>query len=118
MKRFLFSVAFPLILLGCECKETQICNIDDLTHLKNEFIQQIYMEDGDGGPFSFNYKFRTIFSSQGVTSLFGELTVHDRLPHGWKYYEGKTFCNINNRRREVFLKDLFPTDKQKEFLQP
>ena len=116
MKRFLFSVAFPLILLGCECKETQICNIDDLTHLKNEFIQQIYMEDGDGGPFSFNYKFRTIFSSQGVTSLFGELTVHDRLPHGWKYYEGKTFCNINNRRIEVFLKDLFPTDKQKEFL--
>ena len=116
MRWLMFSVALPLILSSCECKEIKLCNIDDLTNLKNEFIQQIHSEDGDGGPYSFNYKFRTIFSSQEVNSLFGELTVHDRLPHGWKYYEGKTFCNINNRRAEISLRDLFPTDKQREFL--
>jgi hypothetical protein len=55
--------------------------MDDLSTLKREFLQQIHISNVEEGPFSFNYQFRTIFSSKEVISLFGTLTVHDRLPH-------------------------------------
>jgi hypothetical protein len=109
-------VASLLLLSSCEQPERAAVDMDDLTTLKKEFLQQILSCNVDEGPFTFSYKFRTIFSSKEVISLLGTLTVHDRLPHGWKYYEGKTFCMINNQQKEVFLNDLFRTHEHKEFL--
>ena len=117
MRRLKFYILFAIVLLSsCEQRKAKPINMDGLATLKKEFLQQIYTSDVDEGPFSFNYKFRTIFFSKEVISLFGELRVHDRLPHGWQYYEGKTFCMIDNQFREVRLSDLFTTVEQREFL--
>jgi len=90
---------------------------NDLSSLKKQFIQQISTDsDIEEGPFSFNYEFRTVFFSNAVISLFGELTVHDRLPHGWKQYEGKTLYKATDQWKEVSLEDIFPTPENKEFL--
>lgn len=35
---------------------------------------------------------------------------------GWKQYEGKTFCKINDQFKEVILDDLFDMDEQREVL--
>lgn len=114
--RILKIVASCLLLLGCQKQENKPVRIDDLNNLKKEFIEQIHTCCIDEGPFSFNYTFRTVLFSKQLVSLFGELNVHDRLPHGWKCYEGKTFYTLNNQCKEITLNDLFKTDAQKEYL--
>jgi len=116
MKKWGLHLLLPFSLLSCTQKESKPVNMDDLSTLKKEFLQQIHISNVKEGPFSFNYQFRTIFSSKEVISLFGTLTVHDRLPHGWQRYEGKTFCIVNDQYKEVALDDLFITEIQKEFL--
>src|ERR1700688_814993 len=116
MKRLELHILWLFLLSSCEQQEIKPIDMDNLTILKDEFLQQIYTSDVEEGPFSFNYKFKTVFFSKEVMSLFGEFNVHDRLPHGWQYYEGKTICTINNKRKEVSLQDLFPTSEQKEYL--
>lgn len=116
MKKIEVCALLVLLLFSCHKQKTKLINIDNLTSLKTEFLQQIPTSNAEEGPFSFNYNFRTIFFAKEVTSLFGEICVHDRLPHGWQYYEGKTFYTINNRRKEVLLSDLFKTNRQREFL--
>lgn len=103
-------------LSECQQQENKPVHMEDLTGLKNEFIEQIHTCCIDEGPFSFNYTFRTVLFSKQLVSLFGEFNVHDRLPHGWNYYEGKTFYTINNKRKEITLDNLFNTDTQKEYL--
>lgn len=115
-KKEWFIIVSLLLLSSCEQPDRAAVDMDDLTTLKKEFLQQILSSNVDEGPFTFNYKFRTTFFSKEVVSLFGELAAHDRLPHGWRYYEGKTFCMINNQQKEVFLNDLFQTHEQREFL--
>lgn len=114
MKILIISIMGLFFLSGCQQQTND--SDSDLTGLKNEFIEQIHTCCIDEGPFSFNYSLRTVLFSKHIVSLFGEFSVHDRLPHGWKYYEGKTFYTENNRREELFLKDLFKTDAQKECL--
>ncbi len=97
MRKLEIFILLTLILLSsCQQQETNPVETDDLTSLKNQFLNTIYAADVDEGPFHFNYKFRTVFFSKEVISLFGQLSVHDRMPHGWKSYEGKTgafpFC--------------------------
>jgi hypothetical protein len=116
MSKLALHLLSLLFLLGCEQREIKPINMDDLRTLKGEFLQQIYASDVEEGPFNFNYTFRTVFFSKEVVSLFGEINVHDRLPHGWQYYEGKTFCTIDNNRKEVTLQGLFPNTSQKEYL--
>lgn len=111
-----YMLATAILLSGCHQRKTEQTQTDDLSTLKREFLQQIFTSDIEEGPFSFNYKFRTIFFSENAISLFGKLTVHDRLPHGWKQYEGKTLYKNNGHWKEVLLADLFQTDDQKEFL--
>lgn len=105
-----------MFLFGCQEQENKSVSMDDLTSLKNEFVEQIHTCCIDEGPFSFNYNFRTVLFSKQIVSLFGEFNVHDRLPHGWNYYEGKTFYTINNEHKEITLSNLFTTDNQKEYL--
>lgn len=116
MKKVILHAVWLFILSGCNQQENKPANIDNLTELKNQFIKQITTCCIDEGPFSFNYTFRTILFSEQIISLFGELNVHDRLPHGWNCYEGKTFCIIGGEPKEVALNDLFKTDTQKEYL--
>jgi len=115
MRTLKIFLSFSL-LLGCQKQESKPVSMDDLNSLKKEFIEQIHTCCIDEGPFNFNYTFRTVLFSKQLISLFGELNVHDRLPHGWKYYEGKTFYTLNNQRKEITLKDLFKTVPQKEYL--
>lgn len=104
-----------MIILLSSCQERER-KTDDLSTLKSEFLKQISISNIEEGPFSFNYSFKPIFFSENVISLFGELSVHDRLPHGWQRYEGKTLCKINGKWKEIQLSDLFQTDEQKESL--
>jgi hypothetical protein len=104
------------MLLLASCKQQNVSPLDDLSALKNGFLEQISSNAVDEGPFSFDYRLRTTFFSQGVISLLGELTVQDRLPHGWCYYEGKTCCRVKGKWRELTLNDLFPTSEKREFL--
>ena len=90
--------------------------MDDLTGLKQGFIQQICTACIDEGPFSFNYTFRSILLSKQIVSLFGECHVMDRLPHGWNYYEGETFYISGKGCQKITLNDLFATSVQKEWL--
>lgn len=105
-----------LLLVGCQNQENKPVNMDDLSILKKEFIEQIQSSCIDEGPFDFNYTFRSVLFSKQLVSLFGEISVHDRLPHGWNYYEGKTFYTLNGQRTEIFLNDLFKTEDQREYL--
>jgi hypothetical protein len=116
MRKITLYILGMLFLSSCDPQETKSVDIDNLTNLKNEFIDQIDSCCIDEGPFCFNYSFRTILFSKQLISLFGELNVHDRLPHGWNRYEGKTFYIINKERKEITLNDLFESDAQKEYL--
>ena len=116
MKILIINVLRLFLLSGCHQEENKPVNVDDLTGLKNQFIEQIQTCCIDEGPFSFNYTCKTVLFSKQIVSLFGEFNVHDRLPHGWSYYEGKTFYTVNNNRKEISLNDLFKTDDQKEYL--
>ena len=107
-------VVLVYLLSGCQQQENKNSRISDLTTLKNDFLQQITTSIIDEGPFSFNYNFRTVFLSQEIISLFGELSVLDRMPHGWKRYDGKTLCKINKKWQEIGLKDLFNTAEKRE----
>lgn len=62
------------------------------------------------------YSLRTVLVSKELISLFGEVSLYTHLPHGHGDYEGKTYCKINNRFKEIFLDDIFTTSEQKEFL--
>lgn len=106
-----------ITLTSCQQQEVKPTKTDDLSSLKNQFLQQISTNSEiEEGPFSFNYRFRTVFFSDDVISLVGELTVHDRLPHGWQLYEGKTLYKIKGRWQKITLDDLFQKKEQKEFL--
>jgi len=106
-------VGMLLVLVGCK-DQNKI--LDDLNGIKKGFLDEIVQEDVIESPFHIGYTFRTVFFSKEVVSLFGEIDVYNHLPHGWKYYEGKTLCKIDGRFREITLDDLFKTSSQKEFL--
>lgn len=101
------------LLQGCQ---NDAKFLDDLNSIKKDFIQSIFNENFDESPFKINYKLQTTFFSHNLISLFGEIFVHDHLPHGWSYYESKTFYKTNGKFQELTLADLFTTPKQWEFL--
>jgi hypothetical protein len=105
-----------IMLSSCQQQEVKKRAIDDLSSLKSEFLNNVSSRSIEEGPFSLSYKYRSVFFSKNIMSFFGELTVHDRLPHGWKQYEGKSLYKSNGRWREIQLDDLFHTENQKKFL--
>ncbi len=118
MRNLAISILMLLLLFsGCQNKkEADAVNLDELGILKKEFLEQLRLSHIEEGPFSFRYNLSTVFISEDVTSLYGELNVHDRLPHGWKQYEGITCYKVNGRFQRVELEDLFSSQDQKEFL--
>jgi hypothetical protein len=103
-----------LLLPECQCDKD--ANVDDLNTIKKNFLLSILGGEIEESPFNMNYTLRTVFFSQDIISLFGEIYVYDHLPHGWKRYEGKTFCRIQGKLKEIELWDLFSTERQREFL--
>jgi len=111
----LYSAILLITLSGCQNSENKKA-LDNLNFIKEDFIFSIFEENVDESPFHINYAFRTVFFSKELISCFGAINVYDHLPHGWGCYEGKTFCKINGRFKQITLNDLFTTPKQKEFL--
>ena len=105
-----------ILLMGCQQKNIRPNTINDLSKLKEEFLKEVFSNNIEEAPFDFNYSLRTILFSKNVISLFAELTVHDRLPHGKKQYEGKTFYKTADHWKELQLSELFHTQDQKETL--
>lgn len=103
-----------LFLTGCE-KDNQI-NLDDLNSRKQDFIEAVFDGEVDEGPFFLNYKMKTIFFSKDVVSIFEEFSRYTNLPHESVRYEGKIFCKINGKLKQIYFDDLFPTESDKEFI--
>lgn len=115
LQLMLRSISILLILAGCQSEDHKN-SMDDLNSIKKEFLNEIVSEEVIESPFHIIYKLKTVFFSREVVSLFGEISVYNHLPHGWRTYEGKTLCKINGQFQQVTLKDLFVTENQKEFL--
>jgi hypothetical protein len=109
------SILIVFLLAGCWQQEEQTQE-NDLNHIRNNFIASITESHAEESPFYMDYKLRTVFFSQDIISLFGEIHVYDHLPHPWSRYEGKTLCRIQGKLKEVELCDLFITDDQKELM--
>jgi Protein of unknown function (DUF3298) len=94
------------------------CGDDNLnpSTTKTNFINTIFDSEVDDSPFSMSYSLRTVLFSKEIISLFGHTDVYTHLPHSWGHYEGKTYCKINGKFKEVSLNDIFTTTEQKEFL--
>jgi hypothetical protein len=103
------------LMTGCEHQEKN-ATIDDLNSIKKSFLLAVLESGVEESPFHMNYTLRTVFFSPDIVSLFGEIDVYDHLPHGWWCYEGKTFCRVHGKLKEIKLGDLFLTMNQKEFL--
>jgi hypothetical protein len=105
---FCFLVA---LLTGCNNNDSR-----DPSSTKKNFIQALFESDIGDGPFAMSYSLKTVLYSKTVISLFGHTDVYTYLPHSCGYYEGKTYCKISGRFKEIALSDLFATPQQKEFL--
>jgi hypothetical protein len=104
------------VSLTIACEKNNVTHLDDLNSIKSEFLSTIFDGELDEAPFFLSYKLKTVFFSKDVISVFGELSKYTNLPHENTRYEGKTFCRINGRFKEIFFDDLFSTVEQKEFI--
>lgn len=100
--------------MGCE-KDDRI-NLDDLNSRKKDFIEAIFDGEVDEGPFFLNYKMKTIFFSKDIVSIFEEFSRYTNLPHESVRYEGKIYCKINRKFKQIYFDDLFVTANDKEFI--
>lgn len=114
IKQLLF-LSIPFVTTCCQHQEKEN-HLDNLTKMKKEFLLSILNQTEEEAPFQMNYRLKTVFFSNEIISLFGEFQIYDQLPHGSKTYEGKTFCKIDGKYKEIKLSDLFCTVAQKEFL--
>lgn len=111
----IFSLIFlSFVLIGCNSETNK--NLDNLTAIKNNFINSIFDSYIDEGPFQMHHHLRTILFSDNVVSLLGEVFVYDHLPHGWSKFESKTYIKKSGIFKEITLNDLFKTDTQREYL--
>ncbi len=110
------SLLLPAFLLGCQTRDSTEEHQQSLSKLKTDFENQILHRGVEEGPFGFSYQYRTVFLSNEVISLFGELSVADRLPRIWKQYECKTLFKDHNNWEEVTLSNLFSSPHKKELL--
>jgi hypothetical protein len=103
------------LLYGCQ-NQKENSHTSDLNSVKADFLQTILNGELGESPFQMHYELKTVFFSQDIVSLFGEMHVDDHLPHGSSRYEGKTFCRIRGKLEEIALNDIFVTKEQREFL--
>jgi len=116
MGKLLWCYLIVVLLTSCQQQDIKSNTMNDLSGFRSEFFKKALSSNIEEAPFGFNYSLRTIFFSKNVVSLFAELTVQDRLPHGKKQYEGKTFYKSGDQWRELHLGELFHTQDQKETL--
>ena len=74
MKKAILYVSWMFLLLSCDKQQTKPTNIDNLTNLKDKFLEQINTCCIDEGPFSFNY---TISYFAGKDPLRSTLDLED-----------------------------------------
>ena len=113
--RFLICCILMLLFTACE-KPKNNQSLNDLNSIKKEFLNTIFSAEVEEGSFYLQYTLKTIFFSKDLISLFGKMNVYDSMPHGWKYYEGKTYLKIKGKFQEINLQDLFSEAKEQEFL--
>ena len=82
---------FAMLLFFSGCSDQDASFLDNLSALKREFIDEVLEGSMDECPFHLDYKLRTVFYSEQVVSLFGELHHYTHLPHGWTKYGGAHF---------------------------
>lgn len=111
----LFVFTLLTLISGCKNNEAKI-EIDNLEKIKKNFLNSILQGELDEGPFNLQYSLETVFFSKKIISLFGKFNEYTNLPHGRARYEGKTFCEINNRFKEIKLENLFTTQDQIKLL--
>ena len=88
----------------------------DPSTTKTNFINTIFDSEIDDSPFSIELFFKNCVVFEKKSFLFGHTDVYTHLPHSWGRYEGKTYCKINGKFKEISLNDIFTTPEQKEFL--
>lgn len=109
---------FPciILLLLTACQSGPAPSLDHLTRLKSEFLSEVLQGSQEEAPFHFSYSMRTVFYSEQLISLFGELQQYTHLPHGWARYEGRTFLKEHGTFRSLQLHDLLSTDEVQEYV--
>ncbi len=88
----------------------------NLEHRKSLFLNLLEEAQPDEGPFKFSYGLETIYFSEKIISLYGELHQYTNLPHGCGNYEGKTYVKQNGKYKELMINDLFPNYNEIEQL--
>jgi len=73
---------FMTILTFCSCGDQNIVLLDDLFSLKKQFIAEVLEGAIDECPFTLPYNLRTVFYSEYLISLFGELHQHTHTKRG------------------------------------
>lgn len=120
MKIKLLALCLSLLTFpGCATNENPKTDIskkmNDLNTIKQDFIASILQGEVNDSPFDMSYSLRTVFFSQDIISIFGEIDVYDHLAQSKESYEGKTYCKINDKFTPVSIGDIFSTPAQKEF---
>ena len=115
MFRYFFLLCSLFLITGCQ-KQERRRDLDDLNSIKKDFLFSILEGKVEESPFQMRYVLKTVFFSQDVISLFGEVLIYDHLPHATFRYEGKTLCRIKGRLTEIKIWDLFSTEAQREYL--
>ena len=110
MVKNLFILLSVIIIVGCNKSGF------NLENRKNLFLKLLEEAQPDEGPFRFNYDLETIYVSNKMISLYGELHQYTNLPHGSGSYEGKTYIKCGTKWNELTLNDLFPNCKDIELL--
>lgn len=111
----LFLLCSLFLLSGCGSQKKE-SDLDDFQNIKKSFLFSVLQEDSNESPFYLNYALRTVFFSKDIVSFFGEISACEHPSRAWSRYEGKTFCKVGQKFKEVKLWDLFKTANQKEFL--
>lgn len=111
----LFYLLFLILLMSCSSANEN--SLQNLNSIRKDFIEIILSESYiDEAPLHMSYNLRTIFFSDYIVSLFGEVFVYAHLPHGWTRYETKTYIKQGTLFKEITINDLFPSANQKELL--
>ncbi len=102
------------ILIGCQ--ERTKNPVENLSHLKDNFIKEALEGAIEEEPFYFAYKLQTTFVSEYLVSFLGEFQQYTHLPHGWNRFEGRTYIKENGNFRLLTLNDLFLSEKLRSYI--
>lgn len=114
MNSFFFSLLLLFVFACCATPDND--PLKNLNACKQEFIKEILKQSSNECPFHMSYSLKTVFFSENVISLFGQISVYDHIPHERRRYEGLTFYKDKGKFVPLSLQDLFSTSTEKEWL--